>query len=113
MIPFKKRTASFMGIRHYLMTIICLVVFSTLTDAVPTGLLFTSSKTPVESGFMLNNSKSASSSLFSFFWLVSLGNTSVEPLMKEAGFTRVHHIDRETRSFLFLFQEEKLTVYGE
>ena len=78
-----------------------------------TGLIITKTKTPVEVGFMINNSKSASSSMFSILSLVSLGNASVEPLMKKAGFSRVHHIDKETRGFLFLFQEEKITVYGE
>tara|TARA_A100001011_G_C13941717_1_gene687441 strand:+ start:209 stop:499 length:291 start_codon:yes stop_codon:yes gene_type:complete len=90
-----------------------ILVFSLPSFASTSALLLTATKTPVESGFMLNNSKSASASLFSFFWLISLGDASIEKLTKEAGFTRVHHIDKETRSFLFLFQEEKTTVYGE
>lgn len=61
----------------------------------------------------LANAKSATGTVKTYFWLFSVGDASLAKLVKEAGITKIHHVDLEEDSYFLVVQIKRYTVYGE
>lgn len=84
------------------------------TTPTPKGLLFTSCRGPfygAASGAKTVRVGEASS--YSLFYLFAFGDASVQKAAREAGITRIHHVDYDDLSFLILFARYTTVVYGE
>lgn len=45
--------------------------------------------------------------------LIAVGDASLETVMKSAEITKIHHVDSSYMSFLFIFSQYTVKVYGE
>lgn len=45
--------------------------------------------------------------------VVALGDASIQAAAREAGITRIHHVDYESRSYLGLYSVYTIIVYGD
>lgn len=59
------------------------------------------------------NAKSATGTVKTILWLFSFGDASLAKLVKEAGITKIHHVDLEEDSYFIIVQIKRYTVYGE
>lgn len=85
---------------------------------VPVGSLFTSVRSPVQNlGLTLDATakptKKGVASAASVLGLIATGDASVDAAMKNGGITRIHHVDHEVNSFLFIYASDTTIVYGE
>ena len=58
-------------------------------------------------------SKKGKAGAVSILGWVALGNASVEKAAKEAGITKISHVDEKSTGVLGLFAKYTVTVYGE
>ena len=79
------------------------------------GLIFTSVKAPVTATSLAStpNTKTGRSSCVNLMGVVAIGDASIEAASKEAGITRVQHVDHESFSVLGLFGKYTCVVYGD
>lgn len=82
-------------------------------SAAPFGLFYTDVKEPVAASSLPSYSKTAQSGNFSVLGLFALGDSSAEKIAKNAGITKIKHIDKHTFSILSIFISETFTVYGD
>lgn len=86
----------------------CAMVKSPLT-----GYIYTSTETPVA---VTNNpigSKKGKAEAVSILGWVALGDASVQKAAKEAGITKISHVDEKSTGILGVFAKYTITVYGE
>lgn len=57
--------------------------------------------------------KSGSATATSILGLIATGDASIETAAKNAGITKIHHVDYNFKSTLGLFSSYTVTVYGE
>jgi len=81
--------------------------------AAPFGLLYTDVKEPVAASSLPTYSKTAEGGNFSILGLFAIGDSSVEKIAKNAGITKIKHIDKHTVSILSIYITETFTIYGE
>lgn len=85
----------------------------------PAGVLVTNVKSPAQNLTVATDkeaksSKSGSSSASAIAGLFAYGDSSVDAAMKQAGITKVHHVDHQVTSYLFgLFLQNTTIVHGE
>ena len=48
-----------------------------------------------------------------YLGIVALGDASIQAAAKEAGISRIHHVDYESKSILGLYNVYTIIVYGE
>lgn len=99
--------------KKWILTIAMLASVGSTAFATPGGFLFTNVQEPVTGTQVQANCKTASGSNMSILGLVGFGDAGAKTIADRAGITKIHHIDKATSSFLFLFQNETFTVYGE
>lgn len=95
--------------------LIAALTFSSGCIAVSTpaiGVLYTDVAWPAEATSNDLGSKSGSATAKSFFGLFAHGDVSVETLAKNAGITKVSHVDVKTENILG-FGMLTVTVYGD
>lgn len=78
-----------------------------------TGFVYTNTKAPVAVTENPVGSKKGKASAISILGWVALGNASVQKAAKEAGITKVSHVDEKSTGVLGLFAKYTITVYGE
>lgn len=84
------------------------------------GSIYTSVKTPAPSTAIAyygpeaaTNAKEGTGTITNILGLVSIGDASLEAAMREAGITKVHHVDQRVTNILGLFSTYTIYVYGE
>jgi len=77
------------------------------------GFVYTNTKAPVTVTENPVGSKKGKASAVSILGWVALGNASVQKAAKEAGITKISHVDEKSTGVLGLFAKYTVTVYGE
>lgn len=78
------------------------------------GWLYTDIKSPLALGESnARPNKVGRASVTSYMGLVTTGDASIQSAMKQAGITKIHFIDYESRSFMGVYSEFTAVVYGE
>ena len=96
-----------------LFTVILLSGCAAIAVSPVTGMLYTNVKAPVTATGNYSPSKVGTASCTSLLGLIATGDASIKTAMKNGGITKVHHVDYRSRSFLGLFAEYIVIVYGE
>ena len=78
-----------------------------------TGYVYTNTKSPVTVTENPIGSKKGEASAISILGWFALGDASVRKAAKEAGITKISHVDEESTGVLGLFAKYTITVYGE
>ncbi|WP_044245689.1 TRL-like family protein [Parabacteroides goldsteinii] len=78
-----------------------------------TGFVYTGTKSPVTVTENPVGSKKGEASTVSVLGWFAVGDASVQKAAKEAGITKISHVDEESTSVLGLFAKYTITVYGE
>ena len=78
-----------------------------------TGFVYTETKAPVIVTENPVGSKKGKSSAVSILGWVALGDASVQKAAKEAGITKISHVDEKSKSVLGVFAKYTVIVYGE
>lgn len=86
----------------------CAVVKSPVT-----GFLYTNTKAPVAVTDNATGSKKGTASAVSILGWVATGDASIEAAAKEAGITKISHVDEESTNILGVYAKYTVTVYGE
>ena len=77
------------------------------------GMLYTDVKSPVTATSNTNSSKVGTASATSILGIVAMGDASIDAAAKNAGITKIHHVDEHATSFLGIFSTYQVLVYGE
>lgn len=91
-----------------------LTLFVGCATTYPIGTVYTELKLPVTA--TANNGKATkvgTAKCISVLTLVAIGDASIEAAKKDAGITKVHHVDWEVENILGIIGKYKVTVYGE
>ncbi len=83
----------------------------TLTPA--TGFVYSKVKGPFAATGAPKGSKMGTSECESFVGLVAVGDASIETAAKNAGITKISHVDYDTFSILMVYAKLTVKVYGE
>jgi len=78
-----------------------------------TGFLYTDVKAPVTATSNTDASKVGTSTATSIFGLIATGDASIQTAARDAGITRIHHVDFHTTSILGIYATFTVYVYGE
>ncbi len=76
------------------------------------GILYSDVRYPTAVTSNEGSSKQATGQAVSFFGLFAIGDVSVESLARDAGITKIHHVDSRIENILG-FGRLWVTVYGE
>jgi len=85
----------------------------------PAGIIYTKVVAPAQHLAIHTDStatptKVGKATMTAFLGCVSLGDGSLQAALKDAGITRVHHVDYELEHFLYgIFFKQTTMVYGE
>lgn len=78
-----------------------------------TGTIYSEVKGPLAVTGNSGSSKVGTAECQSILGAVALGDASIEAAAKEAGITKIHHVDTESKSILGIIAWFKVVVYGE
>ena len=78
-----------------------------------TGFLYTEVKAPLTATSNSASSKVGTSQCTSILGLICTGDASIQTAAKNAGITRIHHVDYKNKSILGIYAELTVTVYGD
>ena len=78
-----------------------------------TGFLYSGTKAPVAVTENPVGTKVGEASAISVLGWVAVGDASVQKAAKEAGITKISHVDEESTQVLGLFAKYTVKVYGE
>ncbi len=78
-----------------------------------TGLVYTNVKGPIAATDNTVGSKVGTSSAKSILGIIGTGDASIDAAAKNAGITKISHVDYETKSILGIVATVKIHVYGE
>ncbi len=95
----------------------CLAMFlSVQLNANATALFFTDATYPVTATGVevedLSDLKRGQSSSVNILWLVEVGDASIDKAAKDAGITKISHVDVNEITVLLFFRKLTVTVYG-
>ncbi len=77
------------------------------------GGLYTGVKAPIAATNLEKSSKTGTAVCKSILGIVALGDCSIDAAMKDGKISKVHHVDHETMSILFLYATYTTVVSGE
>lgn len=77
------------------------------------GVLYTGVQAPVTATSNEVGTKVGTSSCINVLGLVSMGEGSIQEAAKQAGITKISHVDKKTTGVLGLFSKDEIFVYGE
>ena len=77
------------------------------------GSIYTDVKAPVTATANSSSSKMGTGSVTSILGIVATGDASIESAAKNAGITKIHHVDYHTMSVLGIYAKYTVTVYGD
>lgn len=95
---------------------LCAAVFCVSCGIVKTpvtGALYTDVKDGVAVTANAGSSKVGTAQAAGYLGLVALGDASIQAAAKEAGITRIHHVDYQSKSYLGIYNVYTTIVYGE
>lgn len=78
-----------------------------------TGLIYTGTTAPVAVTSNEGASKVGTAKAISVLGLVATGQAGVQNACKNAGITKIHHVDEKAVSVLGIFASYEVIVYGE
>ena len=78
-----------------------------------TGFVYTDTEAPVTVTENPVGSKKGEASVVSILGWFAFGNASVQKAAKEAGITKISHVDEKSTNVLGAFAKYTVTVYGE
>lgn len=90
-----------------------LVLFSSCGAVGLVGAIYTGVTTPVAVTSNEVGNKVGTSSGISILGLVAVGQGSIDRAAKQAGITKISHVDVKTTSVLGIYSQSKYFVYGE
>lgn len=100
-----------------LTSLICLCFIFNKINAEATGLFYTNATYPITatgaSTKDLKELKKGSASTTNILYCVELGNASIEKAVKNAGITKISHIDVNEKSIFIFWRKVTVHVYGE
>ncbi|MDE7304853.1 MAG: TRL-like family protein [Alistipes sp.] len=77
------------------------------------GALYTDVKDGMAVTANAGSSKVGTAKAAGYLGLVALGDASIQAAAKEAGITRIHHVDYQSKSYLGVYNVYTIVVYGE
>ena len=77
------------------------------------GSIYTNLRGPVAVTASTGTSKVGQATAKSILGWIATGDASIEAACKEAGITRIHHVDYQVTSILSFFATYTVLVYGE
>jgi len=93
---------------------IALLVSSCASTVSPVmGGLYTNVRGPIAVTASTGATKVGSGTAKSILGIIAIGDASIEAAAKEAGITRIHHVDYEATSILSFYATYTVLVYGE
>ena len=99
MLLVMSSAGSFMG---------CAVVVAPVTGGVYTDL-----KAPVTATSNTDSAKVGIGECTSLLGMVATGDCSISAAMKNGNITKIHHVDRDAMSILWIYAKYTIKVYGE
>lgn len=78
-----------------------------------TGFGYTDVNSPVTVTSNSSSSKVGSSEATSILGIVATGDASIDTAAKNAGITKIHHVDQHAYSILGIYAKYTIYVYGE
>lgn len=92
---------------------VALAIAANLQPASAVGLLYTNTVSPVAATDSPCLTKCGAAVSTSILGLVEIGDAGIQKASIAGGITKIHHVDMQTKSFLFIFCKKKTIVYGE
>lgn len=77
------------------------------------GFAYTNIKDGLAVTANAGSSKVGTATAKGYVGIVALGDASIQAAAKEAGISRIHHVDYESKSILGLYNVYTVIVYGE
>ncbi len=77
------------------------------------GALYTDVKAPWSITGNSGDAKVGMASCTSIFGLIATGDASIQTAAKNAGITKIHHVDFQSKNILGIYAEFTTVVYGE
>ena len=77
------------------------------------GTIYTDVKYPVAVTSNSNATKVGSSKATSILGIIATGDASIDKAAKNAGITKIHHVDAHSTNVLGIFANYEILVYGE
>ncbi len=77
------------------------------------GSMMTNVKAPLAVTGNSGSSKVGTGEVKSILGIIASGDASIQKAAKEAGITKIHHVDYEAKSLLGITASYKVFVYGE
>lgn len=78
-----------------------------------TGFIYTGTSSPVSVTSNPLGSKKGEASATSILGWVSFGDASIQKAAKEAGITKISHVDEKSTSVLGVYAQYTVVVYGD
>ncbi|MCM1301277.1 MAG: TRL-like family protein [Bacteroides cellulosilyticus] len=95
---------------------LCAALFCVSCGGIKTpvaGVLYTDVKDGMAVTASAGSSKVGTSQAIGVLCLVAVGDASIQAAAKEAGITRIHHVDYQSKSYLGIYNVYTTIVYGE
>ena len=92
---------------------VTLALLSGCATPVPTGALYTQTKSPVAATANVKGKKEGKAVSHSYFSLVAVGDSSIKAAAKNGGITKISYVDYSATNVLGLFGTYTTTVYGQ
>ncbi len=77
------------------------------------GLAFTDVRDGMAVTGNAGSSKVGTAEVKGYVGLVAIGDASIQAAARDAGITRIHHVDYQTRSYVGMYNIYTVIVYGE
>lgn len=100
-----------------LVSLVCLCFFFSKINAEASGFFYTNATYPITATGTNNKDvkelKKGSASTINILYCVELGDASINKAIKNAGITKISHIDVNEKSVFFFWRKVTVNVYGE
>lgn len=101
------------NIRLFVCTAIAAVIMTSCAPGGLGGSIYTNVKSPVTATSNSNSTKVGMSKATGILGLVATGDASIDKACRQAGITKIHHVDQKFVSILGIYASYKVYVYGE
>ena len=78
-----------------------------------TGGLYTDLKAPVTASSNRGSAKIVTGECISILGMLALGDCSIDAAMKNGNITKIHHVDHDAMSVIWIYAKYTIRVYGE
>ncbi|MEG1612351.1 MAG: TRL-like family protein [Alistipes sp.] len=78
-----------------------------------TGMAYTDVKDGLAVTSNIGSSKVGTAEAKSYVGLVALGDASIQAAARDAGISRIHHVDYQSKSYVGVYNIYTIIVYGE